>query len=76
MIMKENGIYAILFHIFFNFVGESVAQDYNLEQCFHLSCTIPGTRKLHSFVPILNNKVRVSYYSAADTFREERGKLL
>ena len=34
-----------------------------LEQRFHQSCTIPGTRKLHSFVPISNRKVRVSFYS-------------
>ena len=31
-----------------------------------------GMRKLHSFVPISNSKVRVSYYSASDTSREEK----
>ena len=36
------------------------------------SRTIPGTRKLHSFVPISTSKVRVRAYSASDTFREER----
>ena len=30
-------------------------------------------RKLHSFVPISNSKVRASYYSASDISREERG---
>ena len=39
---------------------------------FHQSRTIPGTRKLHSFVPISTIKVRVRAYSASDTFREER----
>ena len=34
---------------------------------FHQSRTIPGTRKLHSFVPISNSKVRVRAYSASDT---------
>ena len=43
-----------------------------LERRFHLSRTIPGTRKLHSFVPISNRKVRVSSYSAPDASREER----
>ena len=44
----------------------------NLEQRFHFSRTIPGTRKLHSFVPISNRKLRVSVYSASDTAREEK----
>ena len=44
-----------------------------LEHRFEQSCTIPGTRKLHSFVPISKGKVRVSVYSASDTSREERG---
>jgi hypothetical protein len=44
----------------------------NLERRFHLSRTISGTRKLHSFVPISKSKVRVRFYSACDTIREER----
>ena len=47
-------------------------EQHNLERCFHQSRTIPGTRKLHSFVPISKGKVRVSYYSVSDTSREER----
>ena len=55
----------------------SIEADYkreqnNLEQHFHHSCTIPGTRKLHSFVSISNIKLRVSLYSASDTAKEER----
>ena len=42
-----------------------------LEQRFHKSRTIPGTRKLHSFIPITSSKLRVSCYSASDTSREE-----
>ena len=47
-------------------------EQHNLERRFHQSRTIPGTRKLHSFVPISNSKVRVSYYSSSDNSREER----
>ena len=32
-------------------------EQHNLERRFHQSRTIPGTRKLHSFVPISNSKV-------------------
>ena len=35
-----------------------------LEQRFQLSRTIPGTRKLHSFVPISNSALEVRPYSA------------
>ena len=47
-------------------------EQHNLERRFHQSRTIPGTRKLHSFVPISNSKFRVSYYSSSDNSREER----
>ena len=47
-------------------------EQHNLERRFHQSRTIPGTRKLHSFVPISKSKVRVRFYSASDTFKEER----
>ena len=33
---------------------------------------MPLSRKQHSFVPISNSKVRVRFYSASDTFKEER----
>lgn len=57
--------------------GNCSMEDYererdNLEQRFALSRTIPGTRKLHSFIPISNRKVAVRFYSASDTFREEK----
>ena len=44
----------------------------NLDQRFQKSRTIPGTRKLHSFVPISNDKVKVRPFSACTTFKEER----
>ena len=44
----------------------------SLERRFQLSRTIPGTRKLHSFVPISNSTLEVRSYSAADTFRKEK----
>ncbi len=34
--------------------------------------TIPGTRKLHSFVPVSNTKVKVRNYSASEVVKEER----
>ena len=43
-------------------------EQHNLEQRFNQSRTIPGTRKLHSFVPASNSKVRVRVFSA---FKEE-----
>ena len=46
-------------------------EQHNLEQRFNQSRTIPGTRKLHSFVPASNSKVRVRVFSASDTFKEE-----
>ena len=33
------------------YIKQEIRTKYSLEQCFALSCTIPGTRKLHSFVP-------------------------
>ena len=44
----------------------------SLEHRFQLSQTIPGTRKLHSFVPILDNTVEVKFYSSSDVSRKER----
>ena len=50
------------------------SEDYTREQstvvwsnaCFALSCTIPGTRKLHSFVPLSDSTVQVKHYSTSD----------
>ena len=47
-------------------------EQHNLEQRFQQSRTIPGTRKLHSFIPISKSTVRVSFYSASNNSREER----
>ena len=44
----------------------------SLEQRFRDSRTIPGTRTLHSFVPILRSRVRVHHFSSSATFKEER----
>ena len=45
----------------------------HLEQCFLLSCTIPGTRSITAlFLAVSSNKVRVAYYSSSTTFREEK----
>ena len=52
------------------YFGYCSMEDYEREQHFverrfHQSRIIPCTRKLHSFVPISNSQVRVSYYSAS-----------
>ena len=47
-------------------------EQHHLEQWFHQSCTIPGTRKLHSFVPISKSNLRVSFYSTSDTSQKGR----
>ena len=44
----------------------------SLEHRFKLSCTIPGTRKLHSFILILDSTVQVKFYSLSDDSRKER----
>ncbi len=59
------------------YFGYCTSEDYvreqsSLERRFQLSHTIPGTRKLHSFVPISNSIVEVRPYSASDTSRKER----
>ena len=59
------------------YFGYCSSEDYareqsSLERRFQLSRTIPGTRKLHSFVPISNSTLEVRSYSASDTFRKER----
>ena len=48
--------------------------EYELEQQkrFKQSRTIPGTRRLHSFVPLTLSEVRVRRYSASDTYRDEK----
>ena len=55
----------------------STMQDYeresvHLEERFVRSCTIPGTRKYHSFVPVSKDKVKVSFYSNSVAYMEER----
>ncbi len=44
----------------------------NLEQRFSLARTLPGTRKLHSFIPIQNGILKVRPYSASESFKEEK----
>ena len=43
----------------------------HLELQFQNWRTIPGTRKLHSFVPISRDTVKVRPYSLSITFKEE-----
>ena len=47
-------------------------EQHNLEERFQASRTIPGTRKLHSFLPISDNTVHVRPFSASTTFKEEK----
>ena len=47
----------------------------SLEHRFQQSCTIPGTRKFHSFVPILDSTVQVKFYSLSDVSKKERVEL-
>lgn len=44
----------------------------NLERRFQNARTFPGTRKLHSYVPISVDKVQVRPFSTCITFKEER----
>ena len=48
------------------------AEEMNLEERFAKSRTIPGTRKLHSFVPISKDRIKVKAFSASTTSKEER----
>ena len=43
-----------------------------LKQRFLKARTIPGTRKLHSFIPVSNDKLQVKAFSASSSCREER----
>ena len=52
--------------------NEDVRERSSMERRFQLSRTIPGTTKLHTFVPISNSTVEVRLYSASDAFRQER----
>ena len=63
------------------YLGYCSNEDYareqsSLERCFQLSHTIPGTRKLHSFVPISDSTVEVKFYSSSDVSRKERVALV
>ena len=53
-------------------IKDYAREHHHLEQRFHHSRTIPGTRKLHSFIPTSKSKVRVRSYSASETSRDER----
>ena len=49
------------------------AEKKNLEQRFLRARTIPGTRKLHSFIPVSKDKLHVKQFSAATSSgKEER----
>jgi hypothetical protein len=50
------------------------AEKKNLEQRFLRAQTIPGTRKLHSFIPVSkdNYKLHVKQFSASSSCKEER----
>ena len=43
-----------------------------LQERFEKSRTIPGTRKLHCFVPVSRSKVSTRAYSSSPTAKEER----
>ena len=44
----------------------------NLEERFSRTRTIPGTRKLHSFVPVSKDRIEVKPFSTSTTSKEER----
>lgn len=48
------------------------AEQKKLEDRFMKARTIPGTRKLHSFIPVSKGKLQVKAFSASDSSREER----
>ena len=50
---------------------KTTGEQSSLEQRFALSCTIPGTRTLHSFVPLSDSTVQVKHYSTSDISRKE-----
>ena len=57
-----------------------IGDDYVKEQCslnrrLAQSCTIPGTRKLHAYVPLSDSTMQVRHYSTSDTSRKERVSL-
>ena len=63
--------------VYFGYCSE---QDYEREKNslghrFQLSRKIPGTRKFHSFVPILDSTVQVKFYSLSDVSKKEREDL-
>ena len=47
-----------------------------LQERFKNSRTIPGTRKLHAFIPVTRNKICTRAYSLAPTSKIERVMLL
>lgn len=47
-------------------------EEKNLEERFAKSRTIPGTRKLHSFIPVSKHRITVKAFSSSTTSKEER----
>ena len=52
-------------------MGDYRREEAVLEQ-FKQSRKIPGTRKLHSFIPISHEQVEVRHFSKSKSFRKER----
>ena len=60
--------------VFFEYCS---TEDYKIEQThleerFQRTQTIPGTRKLHSFVPVSKHTVKTRVYSSSSLFKEQR----
>ena len=53
-------------------VSDYKREELLLKERFEISRTIPGTRKLHSFIPVTRNKVCTKVYSSSSTSKEER----
>jgi hypothetical protein len=47
-----------------------------LEERFQKARAIPGTRKLHSFIPISRDKVRTRYFSSSTSYKDVKISLL
>ena len=60
--------------VFFEYCS---TEDYKIEQThleerFQRTQTIPGTRKLHSFIPVSKHTVKTRVYSSSSLFKEQR----
>ena len=60
--------------IHFNYCSlvDNETEEKELEERFTISRTIPGTRKLHSIIPLSKEKIIVRAFSASTNSREER----